>query len=93
MRYVVAYDIGDDKIRLKIAQLLQAHGERVQESVFECRLSPDEMDRVSRRVMELLRGIDEGEVRFYRLCAACLQQSFAIGRDVATPADRRFIIM
>lgn len=93
MRYVVSYDIGDDRIRLKVAQVLQAHGERVQESVFECVLAPDELDELSRRLAGLLEGCEDGEIRVYRLCESCLQHSFGIGRNVAAPAARRFIIV
>jgi len=92
MRYVVAYDIGDDKVRLKVAQLLQAYGERVQESVFECVLAADDLERLSDRLGGLLESCEGGEVRVYRLCANCLGESFGIGRHVATPAARRFVI-
>lgn len=39
--YVVAYDIPCDKRRKKISDLLEGYGQRVQYSVFECRLSSD----------------------------------------------------
>ena len=35
MRYVVCYDISDAKRRKRVADLLDAHGDRAQESVFE----------------------------------------------------------
>jgi len=93
MRYVVAYDIGDDKVRLRVARLLQAHGVRVQESVFECVLDHAQVDSLTHRLAGLLHDIDDAEIRFYRLCAACLDASFAVGRDVKTPAAQRFLIV
>jgi len=35
MRFIVCYDITDDKKRLKISKLLKAHGIRTQKSLFE----------------------------------------------------------
>lgn len=37
--YVFAYDIVDDRRRDRVASLLQSHGARVQDSVFEIRLT------------------------------------------------------
>jgi CRISPR-associated protein Cas2 len=38
MRYVVTYDIADDRRREDVATLLSGYGPRVQLSVFECDL-------------------------------------------------------
>lgn len=37
MLYVFAYDISDNKLRRRVAERLEAHGTRVQGSVFELR--------------------------------------------------------
>jgi len=34
MKYIVAYDIGDDRIRAKVSRLLMKYGFRIQLSVF-----------------------------------------------------------
>jgi len=44
--YAVAYDITDDKEREKIARLLKNYGFRVQKSVFECRLTRKDKQRL-----------------------------------------------
>ncbi|MGZ5444640.1 MAG: CRISPR-associated endonuclease Cas2 [Thermoanaerobaculia bacterium] len=36
MKWVVAYDISDDALRMRVAERLGTIGWRVQESVFEC---------------------------------------------------------
>lgn len=38
--WVVAYDSPNNKRRRKLAKLLEGYGERLQWSVFECRLHP-----------------------------------------------------
>jgi CRISPR-associated protein Cas2 len=69
--YVITYDVVCDRRRVKIATLLEGYGERVQDSVFEVRLSATQRTRLAKR---LERGIDSGEdsVRFYRLCESCV---------------------
>lgn len=93
MRYVVAYDIGDDRIRLAVAKVLSGYGDRVQASVFECSLEQNELDELAGRLESLLDDCEDGEVRLYRLCSACLAKSFGIGRTVDTPATRGFVIV
>lgn len=67
---VVSYDIVDDRRRTQVAKVLETYGERVQKSVFDCRLN-------EQRLLELqdaLRAVvDESEdsVRYYRLCTRC----------------------
>jgi len=69
-RYVVVYDIPDDRRRNRVAKWLQGYGLRVQYSVFECCLD----ERQFRRLWEgLRRRIQEEEdsIRAYRLCPLC----------------------
>lgn len=79
MRYVVAYDIEDDRVRTRIADVLQGYGARVQKSVFECLVESDELDRLTRRLQAELETSPGGDIRFYRTCASCLEVSFGIG--------------
>ncbi len=44
--WVLAYDISDDALRLRVQHALERVGERRQKSVFECRLNPAEMEFV-----------------------------------------------
>ena len=34
--YVISYDISENKIRNKVAKILEGYGKRIQYSVFEC---------------------------------------------------------
>lgn len=78
MRFVVAYDIEEDRVRNRVAKTLGTVGVRVQKSVFECALDPAELAWLTRRLeRELLRS--GGDVRIYRTCAACLSASLGVG--------------
>lgn len=83
MFVVVSYDISDDRRRGRVANALEDFGERVQLSVFECRLEPAQLDRLRRRMLKLLK-LEEDRLRIYRLCAACVPsiEIFGPGRIV-----------
>ena len=60
---VVSYDIPDDRRRNRVCKLLKDYGERVQYSVFECMLRPDDLKRLRERLKPLL-VLEEDDVRF-----------------------------
>jgi CRISPR-associated protein Cas2 len=80
MRYLVAYDIEDDRARARIADVMERFGVRVQKSVFECRLECGDLGRLIRRLERELTAVGgAGNVRIYRLCADCYGASQGIG--------------
>ncbi|MEA5489633.1 MULTISPECIES: CRISPR-associated endonuclease Cas2 [Pseudanabaena] len=64
MFYLVCYDIVNDRRRTKVSNFLQGYGLRVQKSVFECVLSPDQYKTVQKRVQKLIKA-QEDQIRFY----------------------------
>jgi CRISPR-associated protein Cas2 len=78
--YVVAYDIPDDRRRNKVHQILCGFGTWTQYSLFECFLSKKELVQLKAK---LARHIQETQdsVRFYPLCAACLDKVETIGGE------------
>lgn len=78
MRYLICYDITDDKKRRKVADILEAYGLRVQKSAFEVDVNEKELDRL----IECLQKICKNEsIRFYHLCRACIKKSFALSSE------------
>lgn len=72
--YLVCFDIADDKIRNRVGKLLQAHGERVQKSVFEIVVKrPDDLEVLRSKIRPMLEAGDD--LRLYRLCADCRDKS------------------
>jgi CRISPR-associated protein Cas2 len=53
-RYLVAYDIADDRRRSNIAKRLSAYGDRVQYSVFVCDLKPARFVRLQNILVQLI---------------------------------------
>lgn len=65
--WLIAYDISDDRRRTRVAVLLEAHGQRLQKSVFEARLSRAELRRIV-EAMEPLVNRHEDRVDFIPVC-------------------------
>ena len=67
--WMIAYDISDNKIRRTISKQLENHGQRVQYSVFECRLSHTQQHRLQQNLSSLIETFDK--IRWYPLCKHC----------------------
>ena len=79
MRYVIAYDIADDRRREDVATLLSGYGPRVQLSVFECDLtSTREAFRLRARLRELIDPVED-QVRLYPLDDKACRQMVVLG--------------
>lgn len=78
--HLVVYDIEDDRVRSRIATILEGYGRRVQESVFECRLELSKLEELTDRLKRELQRPETGEIRIYRVCTNCMDASFAIGQ-------------
>jgi CRISPR-associated protein Cas2 len=75
---VIAYDIPDDRRRTKVHQILLGFGKWTQYSLFECFLSGKELVLLQAKLAEHLEA-REDSVRFYPLCATCVQKVETIG--------------
>lgn len=53
-RTLVAYDVPDDKRRLKLSKTLERYGDRVQYSVFVVDCSPAKLARMSDSLQEII---------------------------------------
>lgn len=91
MLVVVVYDIADDKRRDRLATFLEGQGRRVQESVFECFLSLQEMKILHAQVQRRVK-LPEDNVRFYWVPADALPRSLTIGSDPPKPPPQVYII-
>ena len=90
--YVIAYDVVNDRRRLKIARLLERYGERVQYSVFEMYLSDQEWQQVQKNLQRLL-NTQEDSVRVYRLCAVCRTRIVHLGVGETLPPPGPVVIV
>lgn len=54
MRYIVAYDIGSDNRRARVAAILSAWGDRVQKSIFECEFNDADRTETMGRIEAII---------------------------------------
>jgi len=79
---VISYDSPNDKRRTKMLKALAGFGQRVQYSVFECEVRPNEVDQLHERLEKLLQA-DEDDVRVYPLCENCRRKVLMLGKAKA----------
>ncbi len=84
MRYLIIYDITDDNLRTKVAEILKNYGlRRIQYSGFIGELRRSKLNSLKSELRQLLRGPrNEKEVRnvqIYPLCDACFRSAERIG--------------
>ena len=77
-RYIIAYDVQSNRMRRKLAKLLEGYGERMQLSVFEAELSRDELAELLARSEEWIAPGDS--LRAYATCASCRSRVASLGR-------------
>lgn len=77
---IVAYDTPSDKRRNKIVKLLKRYGERRQYSLFELRVTKDQLAKLKQSIMSI---VDEAEdvIAIYFLSPETLKRTFRIGHS------------
>lgn len=93
--FLVSYDVADDKRRSHLAKLLEAHGQRVQWSVFEVIATPGDITAVLTAAAESPDCFDPGEdsLRCYPLCARCRAGADVFGTGTPLPQPGRAIVL
>jgi CRISPR-associated protein Cas2 len=91
MFIVVSYDVISDKRRNRISKLMLDYGTRVQRSVFECNLGPEQLKEMTER---LLKVYDQKEdtIRVYFLCEGCVPKAHAYGVGELTKDEDVYVV-
>jgi CRISPR-associated protein Cas2 len=91
MRYVVCYDVVDDRRRNRVADTLKDYGRRVQYSVFVADLD----EELAHKMIEAVRrevSSEEDKVHVFLLCRACCGKAQMFGL-AETPKDEPYYII
>jgi len=89
--WMVAYDVSDNRRRLRLDRELQAFGERVQYSVFECHFTLAEARLHLERLAAELDPLTDS-LRGYPLCAWCEPAVQWVGEGHRNKDKRLFIL-
>ena len=74
MLVVVAYDVADDRRRIRLHNFLLSWGNPVQESVFECLVDHQQLASIQRGVGAIIRERSD-RINYYVLCRDCIRRS------------------
>lgn len=89
-RWMISYDISDDKTRRMAYAVLKDYGERVQYSVFECDLTKSEFTRLRTLLTDIIT--DDDSLRWYPLCQWCVAEIGLQGMGKPKQADGYFLL-
>ena len=89
MLMVFCYDVRDDKRRRRVARYFEDWAVRVQDSVFEARLTPVRAHAVFRRAEEMLSPADS--LRLYAVPAVGLRHARAHGGAEPLASDDYYL--
>lgn len=91
MLTLIAYDVIEDKRRVRIAKILEDYGDRVQYSVFEALLKKKEIAEMTQRVEKEIEP-EEDSIRIYQLCRGCESRIETLGQGERTIIEDAYIL-
>jgi len=88
MFYLICYDITNDRRRDRVSRLLEGYGMRVQKSVFECVLTPDQYALLQKRFQtKRYLNPNEDQIRFYPLAPRHRKMVLLLGMQPLRQVD------
>jgi len=69
--YLIAYDVRDDRRLRKVLKKVEGYGYRLQYSVYRCRLTRRELERLNWELKKIMAL--EDDLLIIRLCARCIE--------------------
>ena len=85
--YIIKYDISSDRLRNKVAVLLEGYGKWVQYSCFECNITIKQYEELKEKLEKLMKDVKEGNVRIYHLCKNCDERILVLGKPSLVVED------
>ena len=92
MKYVIAYDISDDKARRRVHKTLKNNGYWKQNSVFELDLSQEELKELKFKLTDII-NIQEDNLKFYPICSSCDSKIIEVGKRKDNISDKKLLII
>ena len=77
-RYLITYDIRNERRLAQVAKIMEGYGRRVQKSIFEALLTPADLRNLKLDLLQEMDPVDDG-IKFFRLCERCEQRVTIIG--------------
>lgn len=90
MHYLIAYDIAENRIRSRVAKLLEKRGRRLQYSVFYAELAERECQGLWQELQNLTEKADHPLLLIAPLCAACYGRIWMTGEPLEK--ERAYVV-
>ena len=90
--YMVCYDISDSRRLRKVATACEDFGLRKQYSVFLCRITRTQFERLRARLYEIINH-QEDQVLFLPVCGKCVVKMEAMGRPMEAVEARDVVVV
>jgi CRISPR-associated protein Cas2 len=92
MRFLVIYDIADDKRLYRVAKTMEDFGERVQKSKFEMELTESQLKKLKSRIAQIINPEEDG-VKYIPICKKCIAKIEIIGEGEFVDPDFEFYVV
>lgn len=79
MKYLICYDVKKPKRLNRIAKVMKSYGERVQKSIFECKITYILFREMKEKINKIIA--EEDSVRIYILCRKCESKIIRLGEN------------
>lgn len=90
--YMICYDIREPQRWRKAYKLLQGYGQRIQYSIFRCRLTKADLQKLRWQLTQILA--EEDSLLFVGLCDNCVERISLINRpEEWSTDDPKYAIM
>ena len=81
MKYMICYDVPDDKCRRKIVKFLEAIGRRIQYSVFIGEIPVRKIEAIKKKLWELADTGDDTCIVIAPICQNCQEKLLQYGKS------------
>lgn len=82
VRYIVCYDISEQKIRTKVVKYLESFALRIQYSVFTFTSSGSDIKHIFDKLESLTSGADSPSLVIFPMCKSCEEKTMMIGKPM-----------
>lgn len=82
MKYIICYDIKEDRIRTRVVKYLEARALRVQYSVFTCRATSAQMNEIREELLCITKTANHPLLLVAPICRACEQGMWMHGKPL-----------
>lgn len=82
MKYIISYDIEDDRVRRNVQKLIEGYARRIQKSVYIANITREELHLLKNNLTVCLAKTENTRLFIAPQCASCEATMFMIGQPL-----------